>query len=918
VAEVVADANAGTQSNLNYDNLPLTESNGTYVNAGTWQTRWTARRLMQISNDFESVFGQAAINTRIRPVLSNIPIPSVQASQLAFINAVFGAPSKFFYAVAAATYANMDGPGDATNTLNGGNNNPNLSVTDVLNNLSVNGYALTSLYDALDAVANQYGLQMDGYESGPDLSGFQDTTTSKVQAELSPLFSTFLEQYYQAWYASGGGTIIYYTGGVRAWGQPYGDFQMSDTQEDLFNAKEIGFRADESSERAPLAPAALGNLSATPISSTQVNLSWGSASAGAIEYRVEASTSSSFSANLVTQIAPVGSTSWSFTGLSSGITYYFRVIAASTAGDAAPSSTASAATTGTAAVPAAPFNVGATAVSSSQINVTWADNSLIENGFTITVASDSGFVNVLQTLTAAAGATSIPVYDLNGGTTYYIEVAAFNAAGTSAAATAPATTTPLPVPLALYNFNESSGSTVLDSGSGTPANGTIVGGVTRIAGPYTNNGALAFNGSTGYVNLGTPTKLNLQGQITIGAWIKPTSVSSQGDIISQDWDGLDTPFFLDLSNSTTVNFGTYRYYGSSGPNVQATGTSSVSLTNGQWHYIAGVYDGQDFKVYIDGVLAGETADPYGVTYGTEPTNIGRDSNDGGGSYDYFNGDIADLVIYSNGLSAADILKLSPPPSDTWTGAVSTAWSTPGNWSAAAIPGAPTNVVINSGIPTASSAFTVAALTLNGGTLSLGSSSGGFTVTSLTITGSGTLNIENNHLIINYGSTDPKTAILQNLANGDSSGKWTGTGIDSSTAAGSGGRYGVGFVDGADGVSATLTSGQIEIAYALYGDANLDGKVDIADFNIISAHFGLTVTGGWEQGDFNYSGTVDISDFNLFSPNFGLAAQGTAVVLPSTSTNTTLQANTEPIKTTPPIVSTTILKQKQKHTPPRWH
>ena len=151
----------------------------------------------------------------------------------------------------------MDGPGNSTNTLNGGNNNPNLSPTDVLNDLSANGYALTSLYDSLDAVAQQYGLQMDGYESGPDLSGFQDTSTSKIQAELDPRFSTFLEQYYEAWYANGGGTIIYYTAGVRPWGDEYGDFQISDTQNDLFNAKEIGFRAAVGSRRASLAPAAL-------------------------------------------------------------------------------------------------------------------------------------------------------------------------------------------------------------------------------------------------------------------------------------------------------------------------------------------------------------------------------------------------------------------------------------------------------------------------------------------------------------------------------------------------------------------------------------------------------------------------------------------------------------------------------------
>ncbi|MGD0388817.1 MAG: LamG-like jellyroll fold domain-containing protein [Tepidisphaeraceae bacterium] len=870
VAEVVADANSGTPSNLNYDNLSLAKNpDGTYVNASTWQQRWCARRLMQISNDFESVFGQSAINTRIRPVLSNIPIPSVQAGQLAYINAVFGAPSKFFYAVAAATYANMNGPYNGTNTLNGGNSNPNLTATQVLQDLSANAYALAyELYDPLYAVAQQYGLQMDGYESGPDLSGFQDTATSKIQAETDPRFTTFLEQYYQAWFACGGGTIIYYNGAAKPWGDEYGDFQISDSQADLFDAKEIGFRDAVSAERDSPAPVALSSLSATDISSTQVNLSWGSASAGATEYRVEASTTSAFSANLVTQIAPANSTGWSFTGLSPGISYYFQVLAASPAGDAGASSSASATTSGTAAIPAVPFDVSATAVSSSQINVSWGDSSLIENGYTITVATNPAFTQIVQTLTASAGATTIPVYDLNGLTDYYVEVAAFNAAGASAAAAALPTVTPLPIPLAQYAFNETSGSTVLDSGSGTAANGTIVGGVTRIAGPY-NGDALAFDGSTGYVNLGTPAKLNLEGQITIGAWIKPTAVSSQGDIISQDWDGLDTPFFLDLSSTTTVNFGTNRYNGSGAPNVEATGVASASLTNGQWHYIAGVYDGQYFKVYIDGVLAGETGDPYGVTYGTEPTNIGRDSNDGGGSYNYFDGDIADLEIFSNGLSSADIAKISQPWTDTWTGQASTAWSNANNWSASATPGGFTRVVINGGAVAASSAISIAALVLNGGSLQLAAGSGGSSVTSLALAANAALNLNNNLLFIDFaGGTDPISTVAGYIKSGYNAGGWNGLGITSTAAQTptNGLHYGLGYADGKDGVVTSLASGQIEVMYTLLGDANLDSYVNSADLAIVETNFNQSVT-GWDRGDFYYDGIVNAPDLAALAANF---------------------------------------------------
>ena len=52
-----------------------------------------------------------------------------------------------------------------------------------------------------------------------------------------------------------------------------------------------------------------------------------------------------------------------------------------------------------------------------------------------------------------------------------------------------------------------------------------------------------------------------------------------------------------------------------------------------------------------------------------------------------------------------------------------------------------------------------------------------------------------------------------------------------------------------------------------GDANEDGKVDFADFLILSGNFGQTgVT--WEDGDFDEDGTVNFADFLLLSKNFG--------------------------------------------------
>ena len=66
---------------------------------------------------------------------------------------------------------------------------------------------------------------------------------------------------------------------------------------------------------------------------------------------------------------------------------------------------------------------------------------------------------------------------------------------------------------------------------------------------------------------------------------------------------------------------------------------------------------------------------------------------------------------------------------------------------------------------------------------------------------------------------------------------------------------------------------------LPADANLDGVVDIADFNIWNSHK-LTNDPGWCQGDFSADGVVDISDFNIWNSHKFQAAN-TVVPEPST-------------------------------------
>jgi GH18 family chitinase len=220
-------------------------------------------------------------------------------------------------------------------------------------------------------------------------------------------------------------------------------------------------------------------------------------------------------------------------------------------------------------------------------------------------------------------------------------------------------------------------------------------------------------------------------------------------------------------------------------------------------------------------------------------------------------------------------------SETWTGSVSNAWDNSSNWNFGAVPVGSTNVLINSGAVTVSSAFNVASLSLNGGTLTLSPGAGAFTTSSLTINAGATLDLGNNSLIINYRTTaDPIATIRGYLSSGDNNGSWNGAGINSSVAAANP-SYGIGYADGADGVVTGLSSGQIEVTYALYGDANLDGIVNGDDFTIVTSNLG-TQQSAWDKGDFEYNGVVSGDDFSLLAANLGKNANIAAVTLPITS------------------------------------
>lgn len=91
-------------------------------------------------------------------------------------------------------------------------------------------------------------------------------------------------------------------------------------------------------------PAAPSGLSATAVSSSQINLAWTDNASNETGFEIDRATNSSFTAGLTTTTTGANAVSYNSGGLSASTTYYYRVRATNANGDSANSGTASDAT----------------------------------------------------------------------------------------------------------------------------------------------------------------------------------------------------------------------------------------------------------------------------------------------------------------------------------------------------------------------------------------------------------------------------------------------------------------------------------------------------------------------------------------------------------------------------------------------
>jgi hypothetical protein len=194
--------------------------------------------------------------------------------------------------------------------------------------------------------------------------------------------------------------------------------------------------------------------------------------------------------------------------------------------------------------------------------------------------------------------------------------------------------------------------TISDNGTvdATPENNTAS---ARVIGfPYGSGAALAFDGS------GDALQATIEqdpGLFTAEAWIKVADVNAgvQG-IINRDFrdDGREARSWklgLD-SDGRTLVFDVF----TDDTNYESA-VSTKLLVEGQWHHVAGVFDGTNLIVYVDGTQTGEQ--PLGASSWHETDAELRIGTDACCISDRdFKGDIDQVRVWNTALSASEIRK----------------------------------------------------------------------------------------------------------------------------------------------------------------------------------------------------------------------------------------------------------------------
>ncbi len=160
-----------------------------------------------------------------------------------------------------------------------------------------------------------------------------------------------------------------------------------------------------------------------------------------------------------------------------------------------------------------------------------------------------------------------------------------------------------------------------------------------------NVASFDVNGYIGYPN---ESDYDINGhEYTVAMWIKTTSTGAFMEVLTKGRGG--TAYALKLNNvtkpfSSTITLDSWAITG-----------GVLELDDGQWHHMAATYDGNDLRVYVDGVETNSST-PNGDSNDVKDTNAQLNFGDTGTGIG-FNGYLDEAHIYNHTLTASEISTL---------------------------------------------------------------------------------------------------------------------------------------------------------------------------------------------------------------------------------------------------------------------
>lgn len=164
---------------------------------------------------------------------------------------------------------------------------------------------------------------------------------------------------------------------------------------------------------------------------------------------------------------------------------------------------------------------------------------------------------------------------------------------------------------------------------------------TFVAGKYGN--AVSLDGVDDYIELGGASSLSFSNAVTVEAWFKKTSGSGYKGLVDKGRDGYNG---WSLNVDETAGKVTFK---AKIAGVNRSVVSAASYNSDAWNHAAGVFDGTNLKVYLNGVA---TSASYVGTLGTNAITVRAGAaNDGF----FLNGLVDDIRIYNYARTQSQIL-----------------------------------------------------------------------------------------------------------------------------------------------------------------------------------------------------------------------------------------------------------------------